>query len=120
MDETLFWLLFGGLMAALVVVPPVIAPVDALIIIFKAPGTNSGGVGRWLAQFFLHPGLWCLALTVVALYYVWSLSHPHWLWALAGGLALGIAVLLGAMALAYLRRRQHAAPVSLTPELLAT
>ena len=73
-----------------------------------------------LVQVFLHSGPWLLALPIGAIYYVATLPQPVWLWAVLGGFGLAVAVVLTAVALAYLRqRRKQVDPAPLTPERLA-
>src|SRR5512138_1995463 len=118
MDAASLWLVFGGVMAAMLVIPRVMIWIVSLVLILKAPESAERRVARALAPFFLHSGPWLLALAIGAVYYVASLSRPAWLWALLGGIAAGTALLLGAIALGYLRRRKRETPPPLTPERL--
>ena len=119
MDAPIFGLVFGGLMTAMVVIPRVLAWISGLMFIFQAPEPTDRRVARSLGQFFLHSGPWLLTITIGAIYYVASLSEPRWLWALIAGFGLGAALLGGAIAVAYARRRKPAQYEPVTPELFA-
>lgn len=105
-------------MVAMVAVPRVMAWIAGLVMILRTPEPIERRAARSLAQFCLHSGFWLLAIAVAAIWYVASLSQPRWLWALAGGIALGTALLAGAVVLAYVRSRRPTLYTPLTPELL--
>jgi hypothetical protein len=121
MDPLVLLVAFASFLGGLLVTSRVIAWLIGLALFFK-PSTTSGASLRFgliVALFLLHSGPWVLAVAVAGVFYAASSSHPAYLWAVGGGLALALSLIGVATLRAFLhQRRPKSEPPPLTPERL--